>query len=170
MEFLVTMTTRVPDGVSKDEVNDVRAREAEHTGELAATGRVLRLWRPPLEPGEWRTIGLFDADDRASLDHVLRSMPLRIWRTDVVESLSPHPNDPGRGTVAIDSAASEFLTILRLTTPPGIDPDTMATITAQEARRTAELAAAGVLIRLWRLSDEGETDKGENLGHWQADD
>ncbi|EUA04442.1 hypothetical protein I547_2096 [Mycobacterium kansasii 824] len=30
------MTTRVPDGTSLDEVNDVRAREAAHARELAA--------------------------------------------------------------------------------------------------------------------------------------
>jgi len=27
---------------------------------------------------------------------VLASMPLRVWRTDEVLDLSPHPNDPGR--------------------------------------------------------------------------
>ncbi|ONI74504.1 muconolactone delta-isomerase [Kribbella sp. ALI-6-A] len=94
MEFLVTMTTRVPEGVSPQEVDDVRAREAAHTRELAAEGRVLRLWRPPLKPGEWRTIGLFAADDAEELERTLASMPLRIWRTDEVLVLSPHPNDP----------------------------------------------------------------------------
>jgi muconolactone D-isomerase len=57
MEFLVTMTTEVPAGTTPDEVADVRAREAANTQKLAEQGRVLRLWRPPLKPGEWRTIG-----------------------------------------------------------------------------------------------------------------
>ena len=95
MEFLVTMTTHVPDGVTEAEVAEVRAREAAQSAELAAQGRVKRLWRPPLAPGEWRTIGLFDADDAAHLEKVLASMPLRIWRTDEVLPLTPHPNDPG---------------------------------------------------------------------------
>ncbi|MFF0341385.1 muconolactone Delta-isomerase family protein [Kribbella sp. NPDC004875] len=95
MEFLVTMTTHVPDGVTEAEVAEVRAREAAHSAELAAQGRVERLWRPPLAPGEWRTIGLFDADDADHLETVLASMPLRIWRTDEVLPLTPHPNDPG---------------------------------------------------------------------------
>jgi muconolactone D-isomerase len=46
MEYLVTMTTDVPDGVQASEVETVRAREAAHTRELARQGRVLRLWRP----------------------------------------------------------------------------------------------------------------------------
>ncbi len=94
MEYLVTMTTHVPNGTSEEEVEDVRTREAERSRELAAEGRLQRLWRPPLQPGEWRTLGLFAADDRAQLEQVLASMPLRVWRTDEVTPLSPHPNDP----------------------------------------------------------------------------
>jgi len=53
------------------------------------------LWRPPLEPGQWRTWGLFRADDAEQLEQVLATMPLRVWRKDSVTPLSPHPNDPG---------------------------------------------------------------------------
>lgn len=77
MEYLVTMTTHVPDGTSEEAVADVRAREAAHTRELAARGHILRLWRPPLAPGEWRTLGPFGAADRGELEQVLASMPLR---------------------------------------------------------------------------------------------
>jgi muconolactone D-isomerase len=63
--------------------------------ELAEQGYLLRLWRPPLEPGEWRTLGLFSAESDEELETVLASMPLRVWRTDEVTPLSPHPNDPG---------------------------------------------------------------------------
>jgi muconolactone D-isomerase len=94
MEYLVTMTSRVPDGTPEQEVSEVRAREAAHSAELAAQGHLLRLFRPPLKPGEWRTLGLFAADDGDRLEEVLASMPLRVWRTDDVTLLSPHPNDP----------------------------------------------------------------------------
>jgi muconolactone D-isomerase len=94
MEYLVTMTTHVPDGTPQEAVDDIRAREAARSRELAAQGHLLRLWRPPLQPGEWRTLGLFAAADEAELEGVLASMPLRIWRTDLVTPLSPHPNDP----------------------------------------------------------------------------
>src|ERR1700685_3332979 len=94
MEYLVTMTTHVPDGTPAEAVDDAGARESAHTRELAAQGHVLRLWRPPLAPGEWRTLGLFAAADSAELERVLASMPLRVWRSDEVKALTPHRNDP----------------------------------------------------------------------------
>jgi muconolactone delta-isomerase len=94
VEFLVTMTTHVPDGTPEKTVDDIRVREAARSRELAAQGHLLRLWRPPLGPGEWRTLGLFAAADAQQLEEVLASMPLRVWRSDQVTPLSPHPNDP----------------------------------------------------------------------------
>jgi muconolactone D-isomerase len=94
VEFLVTMTTSVPEGTTEDAVTKMREREAVHSAELARQGSLRRLWRPPLIPGEWRTLGLFEADDAGALDEVLASMPLRVWRADDVLPLSPHPNDP----------------------------------------------------------------------------
>jgi muconolactone delta-isomerase len=78
MEYLVTMTTHVPDGTPAEAVDDIRAREAARSRELAAQG----------------PLGLFAAADDGQLEEVLASMPLRIWRTDKVTPLSPHPNDP----------------------------------------------------------------------------
>jgi muconolactone delta-isomerase len=69
MEYLVTMTTHVPEGTTDATVDEVRAREAAHTRELAARGHVLRLWRPPLAPG----------------DPYLKTRTTR---------LAPHPSDP----------------------------------------------------------------------------
>ena len=80
----------------REHIDDVRAREAARSRELAADGHLVRLWRPPLHPDEWRTLGLFAADDAGQLENVLESMPLRIWRNDEVTPLEPHPNDPGR--------------------------------------------------------------------------
>src|SRR3984885_7089868 len=124
MEYLVTMTTRVPAGTPQQAVDDIRAREAAHSSELAAQGHLLRLWRPPLQPGEWRTLGLFAAADAAALEDVLASMPLRVWRTDEVTPLSPHPNDPAPqtgkpGSPAPQAAgqAPEFLTTFTVTFP-----------------------------------------------------
>src|ERR1700756_5703967 len=107
MEFLVDMVTTVPDGATDAEIDAMRSREAARSRELAAQGHLLRLWRPPLQPGEWRTLGLFAATDDGQLEEVLASMPLRVWRTDEVTALSPHPNDPG---LAAGAPGSEFLT------------------------------------------------------------
>ena len=55
---------------------------------------LLRLWRPPIQPGQWSTLGLFAVQSEQELEGVLASMPRRVWRTDEVTPLSPHPNDP----------------------------------------------------------------------------
>jgi muconolactone delta-isomerase len=94
MEFLVDMVTTVPDSTTEEGVAEMRAREAARSRELAARGSLLRLWRPPLAPGEWRTWGLFSAPDEQELETVLASMPLRAWRKDTVTPLTAHPNDP----------------------------------------------------------------------------
>lgn len=99
MEFLVDMVTTVPPGTRDMEVDATRTREAARSRELATQGHLLRLWRPPLEGGEWRTLGLFQAADAAELESVLSSMPLRVWRHDTVTPLTAHPSDPASGDV-----------------------------------------------------------------------
>lgn len=170
MEYLVTMTTRVPDGTSEASVRDIRIREAARSGELAAQGHLLRLWRPPVRPGEWRTLGLFAADNDAGLEKDLASMPLRVWRTDEVTPLTPHPNDPpGRrdllGSPAPGGSSTEFLTTWVLDIPPGIPTDNVDATTLHEAECAHQLAEQGYLLRLWRLPGEGRS-----LGLWRARD
>src|SRR5919202_2719058 len=120
MEYLVTMTTRVPSGTAQQAVDAVRVREAARAAELAELGHLLRLWRPPLQPGEWRTIGLFAAADPERLEQLLASMPLRVWRQDEVTVLAPHPNDPPSPTRR-RAGSREFLTTFTLVTPSGVD-------------------------------------------------
>jgi len=170
MEYLVTMITHVPEGTSNAAVEDIRAREAAHSLELATDGHLLRLWRPPVQPGEWRTLGLFEAADRAELESVLASMPLRVWRTDEVATLSPHPNDPGpqAGKTAPSqgrTGGSEFFTTFTITVPPGTPSEVFETTETSEADRARELARYGSLLRLWVLSGDGRA-----LGLWWAHD
>jgi muconolactone D-isomerase len=94
MECLVMMTTHVPDGTPERAVDDVRARGAAHSRDLGAEGQVLRSWRPPLQPGEWRSLGLFAAGDAGQLQQTLPSMPLKICPTDQVTLLAPHASNP----------------------------------------------------------------------------
>src|ERR1700726_4326688 len=112
MEFLVDMVTTVPDGTADAEVDAIRAREAARSRELAAQGHLLRLWRPPLNPGEWRTWGLFQAADATELDKVLTSMPLRVWRHDTVTPLTAHPSDPGSGEAMSSQTAAHEADVL----------------------------------------------------------
>lgn len=159
MEFLVTMTTHVPEGTSDAAVEEVRTREAAHSKELAAQGYLLRLWRPPLAPGEWRTLGLFEADDPIALETVLLSMPLRIWRTDEAVPLSPHPNDPGPQMPPAASRAEgiEFFTTFTISVPAGTPNQDVEEADAREADRAQELARQGWLLRLWGLPGEHRT-------------
>ena len=75
-EFLTTLITNVPDGTPESEVDDTRAREAIRAAELAEQGRLLRLWRPSVEPGEWRTLGLWKADSETELKGIIATLPL----------------------------------------------------------------------------------------------
>jgi muconolactone D-isomerase len=79
MEYLTDLVTTVPEGTSPVKVDELRAAEAVRAAELAKAGHLVRLWRPPLGPGEWRSIGLFRAADEAELREVLASLPLHIW-------------------------------------------------------------------------------------------
>jgi muconolactone D-isomerase len=93
-EFLVEITTTVPEGTSADEVERRKEGEAARAKELAAEGKLVRLWRPV---GELRSIGIWRAADETELrEKVLGTLPLRAWMTIRVTTLDPHPNDPGR--------------------------------------------------------------------------
>ncbi|MGW4213118.1 muconolactone Delta-isomerase family protein [Lentzea sp. NPDC004789] len=93
-EFIVEITTELPDGTSQSEVDRLRAREAVRAKELAASGHLVRLWRPI---GEMRSIGLWRADDEDDLHaNVLGTLPLSPWMTFHVTAVQSHPNDPGR--------------------------------------------------------------------------
>ncbi|SFF96215.1 muconolactone Delta-isomerase family protein [Streptomyces mirabilis] len=92
-EFLVELTTVVPEDTPQAEVDRRRADEAVRAGELAATGHLVRLWRPV---GELRSIGLWRAADEQELyEKVLGTLPLWPWMVSVVTAVQPHPNDPG---------------------------------------------------------------------------
>lgn len=97
-EFLVEIATTVPDGTGPAEVDGRRTAEAVRARELAATGNLVRLWRPV---GELRSIGIWRAADEAELrEKVLGTLPLRPWMNLAVTALEPHPNDPGKADAA----------------------------------------------------------------------
>jgi muconolactone D-isomerase len=93
-EFIVEITTTVPEGTDPAEVAACRAAEAIRAKELTSSGNLVRLWRPV---GELRSIGLWRAEDEADLrEHVLDTLPLRAWMELTITAVQPHPNDPGR--------------------------------------------------------------------------
>jgi muconolactone D-isomerase len=97
-EFLVEITTIIPEGTESAEVDRRRAAESVRAAELAAAGHLFRLWRPV---GELRSIGVWCAADEAELrQKVLGTLPLRPWMALQVTPLESHPNDPGRANRA----------------------------------------------------------------------
>ena len=94
MEYVADLVTTVPEGTSPAKVDELRAAEAVRAADLAKAGHLVRLWRPPLGPGEWRSIGLFRAADETELHKILASLPLHIWMKVTITPLTPHPNDP----------------------------------------------------------------------------
>jgi muconolactone delta-isomerase len=162
MEYLVLMTTRLPDRTPQQAIDDIQAREDAHSRKLASQGHLLRLWRPPPQPGQWQTLGLFAADDGDQLVTILTSMPLHAWHTDQVTPLSRHPNDPA---LRASPGATEFLTTCTVAIPPGTPAQTVEGTRAREAEREYELAGQGRLLRLWELPGHGRS-----LGLWRARD
>ena len=158
------MTTHVPDGTPDDAVAEIRAREAVRSGQLAEEGCLLRLWRPPLQPGEWRALGLFAASGTDELQKALTSMPLRIWRTDEVTPLGAHPNDPGPTRREDIGRANEYLTTFTISIPDATADPEVKEVERHEAERARELAKLGHLLRLWALA------KGSALRLWRARD
>ena len=156
MDYLVSMTTRVPEGTPEEAVQDIRAREAatrasDSPGTPAA-------WRPPLQPGEWHA-GLFAA---ATATGSKKSSPRgRCGSGAPMRSrlLSPHerpPPTPGAG-----QKAAEFLVTFTL----AVAGHTWQTVqTPRPATRAHDLADQEHLLRLWALPDE------RALGLYQARD
>jgi muconolactone D-isomerase len=94
MEFLVHLHTVIPQDAPKRVVDDTISREGVRAAELAEQGHILRMWRPPLQPGERRALGLWRADNEEQLRGLVATLPLSVWFSVEVTPLSPHPNDP----------------------------------------------------------------------------
>jgi len=94
MEYLVTMTTHVPDGTSEETVQEVRTREAAHSRALAAQGHLVRLWSAPRRAGERRALGLWRGRDAIEMQTILEGLPMISWMDTNTTPLAPHPNDP----------------------------------------------------------------------------
>jgi muconolactone delta-isomerase len=93
-------------------------------------------------------------------------MPLRVWRTDEVTPLAPHPNDPSPDLPRPRAGtAIEFLITFTVAIPPGTAAQAVQDAEAGEAQRTHDLAGQGHLLRVWTLPGAGRA-----LGLYQARD
>jgi muconolactone D-isomerase len=96
MEFLVEFELNVPEGTPASEVEERVSAEAAASARLGREGHLVRLWRPPVAPGERKALGVYRADSEAQLDGLLAALPLSGWMRVTVTPLEPHADDPGR--------------------------------------------------------------------------
>jgi muconolactone D-isomerase len=93
MEFLVHIEVDWPPDGDPDDLARLTAAERNRASELAAQGRIRRMWRIPGERANW---GLWEAPDATSLHEALSSLPLFPWTSIEVLPLAEHPSDPER--------------------------------------------------------------------------
>lgn len=97
MDFLVRISVTWPPDGDPALLDELRKREAEVAIELAAEGRLVRLWRIP---GRWANVGIWSGADADELHAALTRLPFLPWLDIHVEPLATHPNDPGTWEVS----------------------------------------------------------------------
>jgi muconolactone D-isomerase len=94
MDFLVHITVTWPTGIAPEEQQRLIAAEAARAKELAAEGRLRRLWRIPGQRANW---GIWNAPDPTALHAAIASLPMFPYLVATVHPLATHPNDPAGG-------------------------------------------------------------------------
>ena len=94
MEFLVEFEIAIPGDAPASEVKDRENAEAAAATNLAEGGYLLRLWRPHVEPGRNKVLGLYRANSQMELEALLDALPLSGWMRVAITALDHHPNDP----------------------------------------------------------------------------
>ena len=93
MEFLVHIEVLWPADGDPAEYERLRAAEGVRARELAASGRLRRLWRIPGRRANW---GVWEADNGTELHEAIASLPMFPWLSVEVHPLAGHPSDPER--------------------------------------------------------------------------
>ena len=106
----------------------------------------MRLWRPPVAPGERKALGLYRADGEAQLDGLLGALPLNGWMRISVTPARAAPNDPSSSRTRLLQLPDPRLTLVyrlddRLFTSYLIDLVT-SVLTTTPSRETLELLDA----------------------------
>jgi muconolactone delta-isomerase len=94
VEFLVEFVVNVPEDATDTEIGERERAEAVAAAELVRHGHLVRLWKPPMQPGETRILGLYRAASEAELRGLLEPLPLYDWMAVTLTPLAAHPNDP----------------------------------------------------------------------------
>lgn len=90
-EFLVKIEISWPPDAPESKREAIFATELERGQQLAAEGKLRRVWRVP---GRWANWSLYEVADATELHTALTSLPLYPWMDIEVIALAEHPNDP----------------------------------------------------------------------------
>jgi muconolactone D-isomerase len=90
MEILVWLEFEFPDHVNRDEIV---AEERTVATKLCRDGKLLRIWRDPLQKALWTLWKTKDLDELHSIFTALPMLPY--FKTVKVHPLASHPIDPG---------------------------------------------------------------------------
>lgn len=95
MEFLVNIKfARLADLPEADRASIVAAERVRAT-DLAAAGRLVRIWRVPCQHENW---GLWSVSDASELHSIISGLPAYPWMNEIkVIALAAHPADPSSG-------------------------------------------------------------------------
>jgi muconolactone D-isomerase len=96
LEFIVEIQITVPSETDPRRVDELRLAESLRAVQLAASGSLVRLWKPQSDGNQWRNVGIWRANDETELRQTLSTLPLFPWMSIVVKPLLPHPSDPGQ--------------------------------------------------------------------------
>lgn len=89
MLYLARMDVNFPQGLSKEEVEDFKAREKEYSGSLQASGKMKGIWRVV---GEYSNYSIYDAADNDELHSIFEGFPMYPYMKIKVTPLAKHPN------------------------------------------------------------------------------
>ncbi len=72
MGFLVEFDVNVPDGAARSEVEERQSSEAAGAAKLVDEGHLIRIWKPPVAPGE-ATARLARGEDVDASEYTFRA-------------------------------------------------------------------------------------------------
>lgn len=92
MEFLARLEQDIPPDMDPERLAAIKAAEKVRGEELAAAGKLRRIWRLP---GRRAVMALYEVDSADELHDIISSLPLFPWMDVTVTALSHHALDRG---------------------------------------------------------------------------
>ncbi|MDO5290428.1 MAG: muconolactone Delta-isomerase [Pseudomonadota bacterium] len=89
MLFLVRMDVHVPQHLSAEAFDEIKAREKAYAQQCQRDGRWRHLWRVV---GEYANVSVFDVQSNDELHELLSGLPLFPYMTIHVTPLAQHPS------------------------------------------------------------------------------